>query len=54
MDAAFSMTCDPARSHKKVVESLLDAGVHVALLYGDADFRSDCTFHNFQRIVLGY
>lgn len=36
------MTCDPVRSHKKTVEGLLEAGVHVALLYGDADFRSDC------------
>ncbi|CAN8100006.1 unnamed protein product [Discula destructiva] len=41
VDMAFSMTCDPARSHKKIVEGLLDAGVHVSLLYGDADFRSD-------------
>ncbi|KAJ4409699.1 hypothetical protein N0V82_009423 [Gnomoniopsis sp. IMI 355080] len=41
VDLAFSMTCDPARSHKKILEGLLDAGVHVALLYGDADFRSD-------------
>lgn len=39
------MTCDAARSHKKAVEGLLEAGVHVALLYGDADFRSDCTSH---------
>ncbi|KAJ4386079.1 hypothetical protein N0V93_008971 [Gnomoniopsis smithogilvyi] len=41
VDLAFSMTCDPARSHKRTLERLLDAGVHVALLYGDADFRSD-------------
>lgn len=29
-------------SRKKTVEGLLDAGVQVALVYGDRDFRSDC------------
>ena len=42
--AAFVVTGDYVRAYKADLGKLLDAGVKVALIHGDRDFRCNCRF----------
>lgn len=50
VEAFFARTGDPMRRSLSSLESVLDSGVNVALIYGDRDYRCNCTFHPFAKL----